>query len=981
MAQIIKHRRGSLESLSTVVASLQKGEIVVASGSSNLTVTNGASLVFAVPENGQAQAINRFLIGDAAPKAFAPATYSGLVDGVPYYASGSQTLYLLGSDGNQAISLLGNIQPFSASVDYRLDSIEASIGGGGALASRVTSLEASQSYFDGTYSGSVNGRLVVVEGVSASSAAALNSASGAAATALGGAVSTLNGSISSLSSSAATALSASEATLTGNANSLSSSTATALSASEATLTGNINSLSSSAATALGGAVSSVNGNINSLSSSAATALSASEATLTGNINSLSSSAATSLSNLSGAVAISTKATNDAVSSLSSSVATTVNTLSSSVATSFSASDAAIVVLSASVDGRLDSLEAASPTHATTGSNIFYGTQTITGSLYITQNLVVQGSSSLQNITASAVDIGTNLVQLNTASPAIRFGGVSVQDSGSNHGVSGSLLWDSFKDRWVSVNPDGSSATLIYGPNNTGELGNEGTLTSGYIPVADTTGHIKDSIISQGEGINIAGGLVVTGNISASTITGIGNVASYSTSVDSRLVVVEAVSASSAAALNGISGAVATTISTEIGNLSGSAATALSASTATLTGNINSLSSSAATALSASEATLTGNINSLSSSAATALSASEATLTGNINSLSSSAATALSGVSGAVATTISTQIGNLSGSAALALSGVSGAVATTISTEIGNLSGSTATALSSSVATLNGATTNLSSSVASTINTLSSSVDGRLVVVEAVSASSAAALNGVSGAVATTITNLSSSVASAANTLSGAVATTVSNLSSSVATSVSASNAAIVTAASASNADIVSLSSSVASTVDTLSASVDGRLDTLEGTGGIQGVGKTDSVIFGSLGVTGNAIISGDLTVNGSLTTINTNELVVKDKLITLASGSTSAAVANGAGIEIAGANASFTYNSTDNAWTSNVPYSGSAVTASINLGQAAGGSKRVAFRNTNGSLDLVPAASTVGDIVQWDGSDFVMSNVIDGGSF
>ena len=959
MAQIIKHRRGSLESLSTVVASLQKGEIVVASGSSNLTVTNGASLVFAVPENGQAQAINRFLIGDAAPKAFAPATYSGLVDGVPYYASGSQTLYLLGSDGNQAISLLGNIQPFSASVDYRLDSIEASIGGGGALASRVTSLEASQSYFDGTYSGSVNGRLVVVEGVSASSAAALNSASGAAATALGGAVSTLNGSISSLSSSAATALSASEATLTGNANSLSSSTATALSASEATLTGNINSLSSSAATALGGAVSSVNGNINSLSSSAATALSASEATLTGNINSLSSSAATSLSNLSGAVAISTKATNDAVSSLSSSVATTVNTLSSSVATSFSASDAAIVVLSASVDGRLDSLEAASPTHATTGSNIFYGTQTITGSLYITQNLVVQGSSSLQNITASAVDIGTNLVQLNTASPAIRFGGVSVQDSGSNHGVSGSLLWDSFKDRWVSVNPDGSSATLIYGPNNTGELGNEGTLTSGYIPVADTTGHIKDSIISQGEGINIAGGLVVTGNISASTITGIGNVASYSTSVDSRLVVVEAVSASSAAALNGISGAVATTISTEIGNLSGSAATALSASTATLTGNINSLSSSAATALSASEATLTGNIN----------------------SLSSSAATALSGVSGAVATTISTQIGNLSGSAALALSGVSGAVATTISTEIGNLSGSTATALSSSVATLNGATTNLSSSVASTINTLSSSVDGRLVVVEAVSASSAAALNGVSGAVATTITNLSSSVASAANTLSGAVATTVSNLSSSVATSVSASNAAIVTAASASNADIVSLSSSVASTVDTLSASVDGRLDTLEGTGGIQGVGKTDSVIFGSLGVTGNAIISGDLTVNGSLTTINTNELVVKDKLITLASGSTSAAVANGAGIEIAGANASFTYNSTDNAWTSNVPYSGSAVTASINLGQAAGGSKRVAFRNTNGSLDLVPAASTVGDIVQWDGSDFVMSNVIDGGSF
>ncbi len=36
MAQIIKHRRGSLEALSAVTSSLQKGEIVIASGSSNL---------------------------------------------------------------------------------------------------------------------------------------------------------------------------------------------------------------------------------------------------------------------------------------------------------------------------------------------------------------------------------------------------------------------------------------------------------------------------------------------------------------------------------------------------------------------------------------------------------------------------------------------------------------------------------------------------------------------------------------------------------------------------------------------------------------------------------------------------------------------------------------------------------------------------------------------------------------------------------
>ena len=40
--------------------------------------------------------------------------------------------------------------------------------------------------------------------------------------------------------------------------------------------------------------------------------------------------------------------------------------------------------------------------STTGSNNFIGTQTITGSLYISQNLVVQGSSSLQDVTGSNV---------------------------------------------------------------------------------------------------------------------------------------------------------------------------------------------------------------------------------------------------------------------------------------------------------------------------------------------------------------------------------------------------------------------------------------------------------------------------------------------------------------------------------------------------------------------------------------------------
>jgi len=56
------------------------------------------------------------------------------------------------------------------------------------------------------------------------------------------------------------------------------------------------------------------------------------------------------------------------------------------------------------------------------------------------------------------------------------------------------------------------------------------------------------------------------------------------------------------------------------------------------------------------------------------------------------------------------------------------------------------------------------------------------------------------------------------------------------------------------------------------------------------------------------------------------------------------------------------------------------VTASVNV-PGLGASKRLAFRNTTGNLDFIAAPTTTGDIAQWDGSNFVMSNVIDGGSF
>lgn len=151
--------------------------------------------------------------------------------------------------------------------------------------------------------------------------------------------------------------------------------------------------------------------------------------------------------------------------------------------------------------RLSSLEIVTGSVATTGSNVFIGTQTITGSLYISANLVVQGSSSLEDITGSNVYIGTNKINLNTDTPAIRFGGISVFDSGSNFGESGSLLWDSQGNRWLYQHPYSSgapykSAILISGPQNSGSLGSEATLTSGKIQKAVGDDHIGDSVIYE-----------------------------------------------------------------------------------------------------------------------------------------------------------------------------------------------------------------------------------------------------------------------------------------------------------------------------------------------------------------------------------------------------------------------------------------------------------------------------------------------------
>ena len=159
------------------------------------------------------------------------------------------------------------------------------------------------------------------------------------------------------------------------------------------------------------------------------------------------------------------------------------------------------------------------TLATTGSNTFFGTQTFSGSVYIANDLIVQGSSSIQYISASSVSIGTNIVQLNTANPSVRFAGLTIIDSGSVGG-SGSFLYDSVHDEFIFVHRGNgvnvTSSHFVLGPATYDNLGNETYLTNNRLPKGSGIEHLNDSNITDtGTLITLGSNTVVTGTLVAS----------------------------------------------------------------------------------------------------------------------------------------------------------------------------------------------------------------------------------------------------------------------------------------------------------------------------------------------------------------------------------------------------------------------------------------------------------------------------------
>ena len=530
----------------------------------------------------------------------------------------------------------GSLNSYTSSAKAKFIAIETATGSLNTFTSsattRLSSLETASGSIRtdfNSFTSSANGRLSSLETASGSIRSNFNSytsSNDSRVTAIEISTSSLESFTSSIASTIKTKLNT-EGVVSGSSQIL------------ITGTTGYSTFSSSISTSIGSLSSSVSSSIGSLSASNATYNNTQDNRMgsleiaTGSLNTFTSSIATTIKN---------KLNTESVISGSIQVDVTQTTNYTSFSSSIATTDA-------NQNSRLNSLEGKSGSYATTGSNIFQGNQTITGSLFVSQNLIIGGSSSINFVSQSTLNIGTNIITVNAQNPTTRFGGLAVIDSGSNPQTSGSLVFDSVDNEWIFVHQTVSgaavtSSTVITGPETIDNIGNETHLTDNRVPKMTNGFHIIDSSITDNgskvsinSNTEITGTLKVTGTslVSGSSqidITATTNYTTFSSSISSSIGALSSSVATTDANQNTRLNALESTT----GSLNSATSSALNRLTSieSTTGSLNSYTSSNTTNINAIQ-TATSSLNSYTSSANTRFGTIEST-TGSLNSFTSSA---------------------------------------------------------------------------------------------------------------------------------------------------------------------------------------------------------------------------------------------------------------------------------------------------------------------------------------------------------
>jgi len=105
MAQIIKHRRGSLESISGAIK--RAGELLVVTGSSGISADNSGSLLFVGIDGSTVTPANKILQGSSTPN-LSGASYDTSVNGIPFYNTSVNKFFILNKGGNVEVKATPN---------------------------------------------------------------------------------------------------------------------------------------------------------------------------------------------------------------------------------------------------------------------------------------------------------------------------------------------------------------------------------------------------------------------------------------------------------------------------------------------------------------------------------------------------------------------------------------------------------------------------------------------------------------------------------------------------------------------------------------------------------------------------------------------------------------------------------------------------------------------------------------------------------
>jgi len=470
MAQIIRHRKGVLESVAS--ATKRKAELLVVTGSSTSAIDTG--LLFIGTEGGTVTAANKVHTGAITPD-LTGASYDTSIDGIPFYNTSEKKYYILKKGGNVEVQATANTNGTGiVSSSAQVDALGFLQVNGDSVVSGSSQITIGSTTGFSTFSSSLastdaaqNARLSSIETFTSSlDAGFVNNAELAAAT----------GALESADSAQQARLSALE-TETGSIQSAQDAQDGRLSALEVE-TGSIATEQS----VQDGRLDSIEGFTSSIDTTIKTKLNT-ETVISGS-SQVSIDDVTGFTTYSSSVDSRTAALESAVGAGSNidGRLTSLETFSGSQ----ESKDATLATYTASVDQNLTAI------HAYT-SSLKTAVSVDGANLTVLGNLEVQGTTT--TVDSTTVSIGDNIIELNGAGAAN--GGLLVKDVTAPNLNSGSLLWDSTNDFWKAGALGAESKLLLAGGDSVVSGSSQITIgsTTGFSAFSSSLKATDDAIIA------------------------------------------------------------------------------------------------------------------------------------------------------------------------------------------------------------------------------------------------------------------------------------------------------------------------------------------------------------------------------------------------------------------------------------------------------------------------------------------------------